>query len=117
MKSTITVFLLLLSFSGFSQVNILDSNIAYDSLASQTLLTVYLSPPVSNSDLTTLQVKIGSTYGGNDIVNSSYNVGTDVSISSNRLQVPLSGISAGEYVAVTVTRDDASTQRIEYKTH
>jgi hypothetical protein len=117
MKQAFLFFSLLLPSLAFAQVNILDSNVAYDSLSSQNVVTVFLSVPSSNSDLSTLDVKIGTTYGASDIYSSTYTVGTNVDVSNNKLQVTLSGVSSGEYfVAVTITRaSDSSTEVMQYR--
>jgi hypothetical protein len=76
------------------------------------MLTVFLS---GNEGVSTLNIKLGTQYDADDVMNTTYTVGTNITIADNMLQVPLS-ISAGQYfVAVTITRSDASTHLMEYQ--
>ena len=112
MKPPIFILLLLIPLVSFSQTNILDSNIAYDALTEQRTLSVFLS---AGDGVSSVNVKLGSTYSASDVLNSTYTVGTNITVTDNMLRVPLT-LGNGEYfVMVTITRTDASTQVMEYK--
>jgi hypothetical protein len=103
---------MLVPLLGFSQTNILDSNIAYDALTEQRTLSVFLS---AGDGVSSLNVKLGSSYSTGNILNSTYTVGTNIPITDNILRLPVT-LSAGDcFVTVTITRTDAITHVVEYK--
>lgn len=81
-------------------------------MANQNMLIVYLS---ANDGVASVNVQLGSQYGESDVFNSSYAVGSTVTLGDNMLRIPLTGVPTNQYfVAVTITRADASTQLMEY---
>lgn len=109
-----TLYLLLFSslFSllAYSQTQIIDSSVDWDS--NPKTLTVYLSDSVVN----TLAVKIGTTYGTNNILNATYTVGSNIAVADNMVVVDVSTITPGEYyVELLITLPDATTQLMQYQ--
>lgn len=106
--------LLILACASFCQTNILDSTINWDAPGAQGgTLQVFLS---DSAGLNSIHVKLGSEYDSSDVFLSDYTVGSTINITDNTMQVPLTNVTEGEYyVAIIITRDDLSTQAMQYK--
>lgn len=112
MKHFFFLLLFVIPSLSFSQTNILDSTCGWDSMANQNMLAVFLS---ANDGVASVNVRLGSEYGSADVMNSNYTVGSTATLADNMIRIPLSNVPAGQYyVAVTITRTDASTQLLEY---
>ncbi len=99
------------SLLSYSQTKIIDSSVDWES--NPKTLTVYLSDSIVNA----LTVKIGTTYGATNILNTTYTVGSNIAVSNNMLVVDVSAITPGEYyVDLLITIPNAGTQLMQYKT-
>lgn len=109
MKNACTIFaILFVAQISYAQTKILDSTVDW---SAQTL-TVYLSDSLATS----VTVKLGTTHGDESILNTSYTVGSNISIDDNMLVVSLSTITPAEYYVRIQVATSAGTQEMEFKT-
>ncbi len=112
MKKLSTLLLLFFALQySYSQTKILDSSVDWNS--SSKPLTVFLSDSIASA----VTVIIGNAFGGADVFNASYTVGSSISIADNRLVIPLATVTPGSYyVAVEITLPDNSVQEMQFQT-
>lgn len=85
-----------------------------DSKLTSNKLTLYCSDSLAVQVAITIST---TSYQSANILNTSYTAGTDLTFVDNDFTVPLSSLASGHYyVTVTITRDDSSTQQMEFET-
>lgn len=92
-----------------AQTRILDSYVNW----TNGTLTVYLS----DSLVTNVTVKIGTTFQSENVFDQSYTVGSSVQISDNTIVIPLTGVTPGAYyMDLRITPTAGSVQLMEFQT-
>ena len=104
-------FFLVLSLTSHllsAQTKIQDASVNF----SKNTLTLFLTDTASS-----VQVQLGTTFQAHDVFNQSFNIGSDVTETDDKLVIPLSNVTPGiYYVNVKVTAIDGTIQEMEFQT-
>ncbi|HYV94982.1 MAG TPA: hypothetical protein VE978_24625 [Chitinophagales bacterium] len=108
MKILFTLISAFIFFTANAQTKILDSKLTTNKII------LYCSDSLAVQ----VGITIGTTgYQSNNVLNTSYTIGTDLTFVDNDLTIPLSNLASGDYfVSIVITRADSSTQEMEFET-
>jgi hypothetical protein len=110
MKKIFTIIVFLFYASDlFSQTRILDSSLSW---SAPKTLSLYFS----DSLVAAVGIVAGTFYEGSDVLNATYTVGSNISMSDNIIVIPLTTVTPGEYYFdIQVTMSDASVKELQIK--